>query len=342
MQLATDEDEDGAGHAGGDTRVLEVDRLRTEFRLGDSVHRAVGGVSFGMDRTECLGLVGESGCGKSVTAMSLTGLVPSPPGTITGGRVLLDGEDLLRVGDTRLRRLRGGHIAHVFQDPLTTLHPLFTVGYQLVEAIRVHQPLGHRAARERAAELLDMVRIPNARERLHAYPHELSGGMRQRVCIAMALANDTEVVVADEPTTALDVTVQAQILRLLDDLRHARRAAVLFITHDFGVVSEVCDRVAVMYAGRIVETGPTGAVLGAPAHPYTRMLIDCVPVMGRPGRRLQAIAGLPPSLDSLPAGCAFAERCPSAQDDCRRGELDLTALDGERAVRCLHPVEGAR
>ncbi len=326
------------GGAADPGKVLQVAELETEFRLGDAAYRAVGGVSFAIERTECLGLVGESGCGKSVTAMSLTGLVPSPPGTIVGGRVLLDGEDLLRLSDERIRRLRGGRIAHVFQDPLSTLHPLFTVGEQLVEAIRVHQPLAYRAAHRRAVELLDLVRIPNAAGRVDAYPHELSGGMRQRVCIAMALANDAEVLIADEPTTALDVTVQAQILHLLDELRHQRSAAVLFITHDFGVVSEVCDRVAVMYAGRIVETGPTGAVLAAPAHPYTRMLIDCVPVMGEPERRLEAIAGLPPALDRLPPGCAFAERCPAAADDCRSGEIAFRPCGGEREVRCLHPV----
>jgi peptide/nickel transport system permease protein len=320
--------------------VLEVDRLSTEFRVGDEVYRAVGDVSFSVDEAECLGLVGESGCGKTVTAMSLMGLVPTPPGRITSGRVLLDNRDVLGLSDDALRRLRGGSVAYVFQDPLSTLHPLFTVGDQIVEAIRAHQPLSYRQAFERAVELLDLVRIPNAAARADAYPHELSGGMRQRVSIAMALANDARVLTADEPTTALDVTVQAQILELLRNLQHDKRAALLFITHDFGVVSEICDRVAVMYAGRIVETGPTDEVLATPAHPYTRKLIDCVPVMGEPERRLDAIPGLPPAVNRLPDGCAFADRCPWVEDACRHGEIGLEPVGSGRAARCIKPLTG--
>ena len=318
--------------------LLAVQGLETEFQVGDEIYRAVGGVDFAVGREECLGLVGESGSGKSVTAMSLLGLVPTPAGRIVGGRVSYGGADLLEVDDDRLRELRGGAFGFVFQDPLSTLHPLITVGDQIVEAIRAHRPLDRAAARARAVELLDLVRIPAAAQRMAAYPHQLSGGMRQRVCIAMALANDPEVVIADEPTTALDVTVQAQMLALLNRLRHDRRAAVLFITHDFGVVSELCDRVAVMYAGRIVETGPTEAVLAAPAHPYTRRLIDCVPVLGAPERRLAAIPGLPPAVNRLPAGCAFAARCDRARDDCRSAEVPLATQDETRAVRCLFPL----
>jgi peptide/nickel transport system permease protein len=319
--------------------VLDVRGLRTQFEVGSQVFKAVGGVDFKLAEEECVGLVGESGSGKSVTAMSLLGLVPTPAGRIVGGSVDYRGEDLLDARYERLRTLRGGAFAYVFQDPLSSLHPLFSVGDQIIEAIRAHQPLSYAEARARTLELLKLVQIPNAEQRLDAYPHELSGGMRQRVCIAMALANDPEVVIADEPTTALDVTVQAQMLKLLNKLRKDRKAAVLFITHDFGVVSEICDRVAVMYAGRIVETGPTQQVLSDPAHPYTRKLIDCVPVLGEPERSLDAIPGLPPPVNDLPPGCAFADRCPFVQADCRKGDLDLQVLASEgRAVRCLYPL----
>ena len=318
--------------------VLAVSGLRTEFRMGSSVAVAVGGVDLAIGKGECLGIVGESGSGKSVTAMSLAGLVPSPPGLIAGGDVRFAGEDLLGASNTRIRSLRGGAVAHVFQDPLATLHPLFTVGEQIAEAIRAHQPLSRRDADAKARELMGLVRIPNPAERAKAYPHELSGGLRQRVSIAMALANHPELIVADEPTTALDVTVQAQVLRLLDDLRRKRETAVLFITHDFGVVSQICDRIAVMYAGRIVETGPTADILANPAHPYTRMLIDCVPVMGEPGRRRAAIGGRPPAVDRLPDGCAFAERCPRAAADCRRGDIPLVPQRDALEARCLHPL----
>ena len=271
--------------------------------------------------------------------MSIMGLVPTPPGRIAGGAALLEGRDLFAMSDEEIRQLRGAAVSHVFQDPLSTLHPLFTVGDQLIEAIRAHAPLSWRAAGEKAAALLALVRIPNPAERLKSYPHELSGGMRQRVCIAMALANDAKVMIADEPTTALDVTVQAQVLSLLDTLRHERNAAILFITHDFGVVSAICDRVAVMYAGQIVETGPTDRILAAPAHPYTAKLIACVPVLGEPGRRLDAIPGRPPVVNRLPEGCAFAARCPRAQADCRRGDIPLDAIAEGRAARCLHPLD---
>jgi peptide/nickel transport system permease protein len=318
--------------------VLDVQGLRTEFDVGGSVYKAVGGVDLHLRQGECLGLVGESGSGKSVTAMSIMGLVPTPPGRIAGGAALLDGTDLFAMSDEQIRRLRGAAVSHVFQDPLSTLHPLFTVGDQLVEAIRAHVPLSRREAEAKASSLLALVRIPNPAERLKSYPHELSGGMRQRVCIAMALANDAQVMIADEPTTALDVTVQAQILSLMDTLRHERDAAILFITHDFGVVSAICDRVAVMYAGRIVETGPTEQILEAPAHPYTAKLIACVPVLGEPGRRLDAISGRPPVVNNLPDGCAFAPRCPRAKSDCRTGDIPLDPIAPGRAARCLYPL----
>ena len=314
-----------------------MEALHTEFHVGSRIYKAVGGVDLRLARGERMGLVGESGSGKSVTALSLLRLVPTPPGVITGGRVMIGGRDQLGVGIGDLRRMRGGQVAYVFQDPLTTLHPLFTVGQQLVEALKAHQLLGSREAEEKAIELLEKVQIPSAKARFGAYPHELSGGMRQRVCIAMALANDPELIIADEPTTALDVTVQAQVLKLLRQLTEQQGSAVLFITHDFGVVSELCDRVAVMYAGRIVEIGPTAEVLANPAHPYTRKLIDCVPILGEPERRLDAIDGLPPLVDRLPPGCAFAERCPAAEPACRQGDILLDNLTESRAVRCIRP-----
>jgi peptide/nickel transport system permease protein len=323
----------------GEDVVLDVNDLQTRFRLGDEVYCSAGGVSFQLKRRECLGLVGESGSGKSVTALSLLGLVPSPPGVITGGRVDYHGEDLLAVSDERRRGLRGNRIAYIFQDPLSTLHPLFSVGEQIVEAIRSHRPVSYREAWKKAVGLLDQVRIPNAAQRAKAYPHQLSGGMRQRVGIAMALANDAEVLITDEPTTALDVTVQAEVLKLLDKLRDEKHSSLLFITHDFGVVSELCDRVAVMYAGRIVELGETVQVLERPLHPYTRKLIDCVPILGQPERRLDAIEGLPPPLNHLPQGCHFAPRCPHADDVCREQDQNLEPLGPDRLVRCHKALE---
>ena len=322
--------------------VLDVQQMRTEFHVGGSIYKAVGGVDLHIREGECLGLVGESGSGKSVTAMSLMGLVPTPPGRIAGGAAWFSGEDLFAASDERIRQLRGGAVSHVFQDPLSTLHPLFTVGDQLIEAIQAHQPLSKSEARQKATDLLQSVRIPNAAERLNAFPHELSGGMRQRISIAMALANDAQLIIADEPTTALDVTVQAQILELMNGLRKERNTAILFITHDFGVVSAICDRVAVMYAGTIVETGTTEEILTAPKHPYTAKLIDCVPVLGEPERRLDAIEGRPPVVNRLPDGCAFAPRCPRAQADCKSGEIPMQKFGERRAARCLHPLEEER
>lgn len=327
--------EDPAPEPQGDD-VLSLRDLQTQFHVKHRVYRAVGGVSLGVKPGECLGIIGESGSGKSVTALSVMGLVASPPGVITGGAVHYKGEDLVGAPYGRLRDLRGREVAYIFQDPLATLHPLYKVGDQLVEAIRVHHAISDSEARARALGLLRDVRIPNAESRLDSFPHELSGGMRQRVGIAMALANDPEVIIADEPTTALDVTVQAQILSLLDTLRREKGLAIVFITHDFGVVAQLCDRVAVMYAGRIVEEGPTRALLEAPAHPYTRRLIACVPELGEGKRRLHAIPGLPPAVDDLPPGCAFAPRCDKAQPACRQGEIALDAY-GPRRLRCLYP-----
>jgi len=317
--------------------LLDIQDLRTEFHVGARTYKALSGVTLSVRPGECLGVVGESGSGKSVTALSVMGLVASPPGVITGGAVRYRGEDLIDAPYETLRRYRGDRVSYIFQDPLATLHPLYKIGDQIVEAIKVHHRMPDADARARAVELLQAVRIPNAQRRMGNYPHELSGGMRQRVGIAVALVNDPDLIIADEPTTALDVTVQAQILALLNDLRRERGVAILFITHDFGVVGQFCDRVAVMYAGRIVEQGPTAEVLDVPAHPYTKRLIACVPQLGEGRRELAAIPGLPPAVDKLPDGCAFAPRCEKAGPECQRGDIVLDCIAEGRRVRCLHP-----
>ena len=319
--------------------VLSVDKLETCFEVGERIYRAVQGVDLEVRRGECLGIIGESGSGKSVTALSLLGLVAWPPGVICGGRVDLDGTDLLAIDFETLRSIRGGRVSYVFQDPLSTLHPLYPVGDQLVEAIRCHRPVTKADTCAEAVELLRQVRIPNPEARVDNYPHEMSGGMRQRVGIAMALANDPDVIIADEPPTALDVTVQAQILSMLSDLRTERDLALVFITHDFGVVAQLCDRVLVMYAGQIVESGPASEVLAAPSHPYTARLMECVPQLGGGRRELSAIPGLPPAVDNLPLGCGFAPRCDRAGEDCRAAAIETSASGPGRSVRCLHPVE---
>jgi len=318
--------------------LLNIQELETQFHVGPRIYRAVNQVSLHVNPGEALGIIGESGSGKSVTALSVMGLVASPPGVITGGAVRYDGEDLLSASYASLRAKRGNNVAYVFQDPLSTLHPLYRVGDQLIEAIQAHKKVPFTEARARAIELLKAVRIPNAESRIRNFPHEMSGGMRQRVGIAMALANDPDVIIADEPTTALDVTVQAQILSLLDDLRRERGLAIIFITHDFGVVAQLCDHVAVMYAGRIVEEGPTETILAHPAHPYTRRLMACVPELGGGKRILAAIPGLPPMVSDLPPGCAFAPRCDKASDACRRGEIRLEGT-ATHTVRCIDPEE---
>ena len=316
--------------------VLEARDVRVEFRIGGEVYKAANGFSAVLGKGECLGVVGESGSGKSVSALSLAGLVPSPPGRIVGGAAFYRGEDLFAASEERLRRLRGAAISHVFQDSLSALHPLIPVGDQIAEAISAHNPAASgREVRRKAEEMLRLTRISNPAERMKLRPHELSGGMRQRVCIAIALAARADVIVMDEPTTALDVTVQARILSLMENLRRERGSAVLFITHDLGVVSAVCDRIAVMYAGQIVETGETEKILAAPAHPYTAKLIACVPA---PGRRLETIEGAPPAMNRIPQGCAFAERCPKARENCRASPVPMSDLSGARAVRCLHPL----
>jgi len=294
------------GRAGD--RLLEVKGLRTSFHTSDGIVRAVTGVDFHVNRGEVMGLVGESGCGKSVTSLSIMRLIV-PPGRIEDGEVLFDGEDLLRYPEKRMRELRGERISMIFQQPTSSLNPVYDVGFQLGEVLELHRGLSRRGARARALELLQMVGIPDPRRRLNAFPHELSGGMAQRVMIAMALACEPELLIADEPTTALDVTIQAQILDLMRALQQETNTAMILITHDLGVVAEMCDRVAVMYAGEIVEQTDVATLFEDPKHPYTQGLISSVPLLGQERESLTTIPGSVPNLIDLPAGCRFAPRC---------------------------------
>ena len=323
--------------------LLEVRDLRTHFFTRDGVVRAVDGVSLSVDRGRTLGLVGESGCGKSVLALSIIGLIPRPPARIVGGEVVFDGEDLTALSERELEDVRGKRIAMVFQDPMTSLNPTLTIGTQLVETIRRHTDVPKREARRRAVELLDEVGIPKPEARIRDYPHRLSGGMRQRVMIAMALSCEPDLLIADEPTTALDVTVQAQVLDLLDDLRRERDMAMVVITHDMGVIAEVADEVAVMYAGQIVEQSPVRELFARPEHPYTEALLGALPQLedrsARDGR-LTAIAGRPPDLLDPPTGCRFAARCPYAgePDGCAEHMPELRELRPGHLVRSEHPA----
>ena len=301
----------------GGAPLLEVDDLHVEFRTRDGVSKAVNGVSFRLDAGETLAVLGESGSGKSVTAQAIMGILDTPPGYVTGGAIRFQGEDLLRLPESARRGFRGQRIAMVFQDALSALNPVFPVGWQIGEMFRVHQGMPRAQARERAVELMERVRIPAARERVGDFPHQFSGGMRQRIMIAMALALDPEVIIADEPTTALDVTVQAQIMDLLADLQRERNMGLILITHDLGVVADVADRIAVMYAGRIVEQAPVHELYAQPAHPYTKGLLESIPRVDLKGKELVAISGLPPSLLRIPPGCAFHPRCPYVRDVCR-------------------------
>jgi len=318
--------------------LLRVERLETHFATDAGVVRAVDGVSFEVARGEVLGLVGESGCGKSVTALSIMRLVP-PPGRVVGGRLLLGDEDLLAQDAEAMRRVRGARIAMVFQEPMTALNPVFSIGDQIVSAITAHGDDRRRAAWERAVEMLDLVQVPSARARAREYPHQLSGGLRQRAMIALALASGPELLIADEPTTALDVTIQAQILDLLRRLQAERGMAVLMITHDLGVVAELCHRVAVIYAGRIVELAPADAIIARPWHPYTRGLLRCLPHPSRFGQPLYSIDGMPPDLRGGPEGCRFAPRCPHALASCRAEEPVLDERAPGHFVAC--PVVAA-
>ena len=316
-------------------KTLVVEDLKTHFLTRAGVVRAVDGVSFEVKPGEVLGLVGESGCGKTVTGFSILGLV-DPPGRVVGGRVLLDGKDLLRLEEKELRRIRGAQVAMVFQDPMMTLNPVLRIDTQMVEAVRAHQDVDHGRAFQQAKEALQRVGIASPEERLRSYPHQFSGGMRQRVAIAIAMLNRPRLIIADEPTTALDVTIQAQILYEAQKLCRESGTSLIWITHDLSVVAGLADRICVMYAGRIVESGAVDEVLDAPLHPYTQGLIGSVPSRNRRGSPLAQIPGMTPALLDLPAGCAFRSRCSRAQPDC--GGEPALQLQGSRLVRCFYPL----
>jgi peptide/nickel transport system ATP-binding protein len=313
--------------------LLSVEGLQTHFETGQGVLRAVDDVSFSIERGEVLGLVGESGCGKSVTSLSIMRLVP-PPGRVAAGRVLFEGEDLLAKDAEAMRRVRGARIAMVFQEPMTSLNPVFSIGDQIASAILAHSGAGRREAWQRTVEMLDLVQIPSPRQRARDFPHQLSGGLRQRAMIAMALGSGPALLIADEPTTALDVTIQAQILDLLRRLQAERGMAVLLITHDLGVVAELCHRVAVIYGGRIVEMAPVTSLFARPLHPYTRGLLQCLPHPSRFGQPLASIEGVPPDLRQRSAGCRFAPRCSYAVAACRRDEPTLEEREPGHFVAC--------
>ncbi len=312
--------------------LLKVEDLTTVFEVDGRSFPAIDHVSFEVREGETLGLVGESGCGKSVTALSILRLV-QPPGRIAGGALHFRGRDLLRVSEREMRRVRGAEISLIFQEPMTALNPVFTIGDQVAEALIVHDKASRRDAMRRAIELLDAVKISEPERRVRDYPHQLSGGMRQRVLIAMALACNPSLVIADEPTTALDVTIQAQILDLLREMKARFNLSLLLITHDLGVIAETADRVAVMYAGRVVEEGPVRAIFRDARHPYTRGLLASIPG-GKPGERLRAIQGSVPDIGALPRGCAFAPRCPDRFDRCDVAPPARTDLGNDRSVRC--------
>jgi oligopeptide/dipeptide ABC transporter ATP-binding protein len=314
--------------------VVDVRELRTHIVTRWGTIRAVDGVSFSVAEGETLGLVGESGSGKSMTCLSLVRLVPRPAARIIGGEVRLEGDDLLAKSEAEMQRIRGRRVAMVLQDPMSSLNPVFSVGMQLGEAVSMYHGLRGRALTERATALLAAVRIPSPAARLRVFPHQLSGGMRQRVVGAMAIAAPPRLLIADEPTTSLDVTIQAQYLGLLEELQERHRFAMIFVTHDLGIVARICDRVAVMYGGRIVEIGPVRRIFRTPVHPYTKALLDAIPRLGARRDRLTTIEGQPPDLVKLPAGCAFAARCAHVMERCRQEAPPETAVAPHHATRC--------
>jgi oligopeptide transport system ATP-binding protein len=313
--------------------LLEVRDLHVEFRTRDGVAKAVNGVTYAVDAGETLAVLGESGSGKSVTAQAVMGILDIPPGRITGGEILFQGEDLLKLKEEQRRKVRGAEMAMIFQDALSSLNPVLSVGDQLGEMFVVHRGMSRKDARAKAVELMERVRIPAAKERVKDYPHQFSGGMRQRIMIAMALALEPALIIADEPTTALDVTVQAQVMDLLAELQREYNMGLILITHDLGVVADVADRIAVMYAGRIVESAPVHDIYKVPAHPYTKGLLESIPRLDQKGQELYAIKGLPPNLMNIPPGCAFNPRCPMAQDVCRTDVPPLHEVNGEDSDR---------
>ncbi len=314
--------------------LLDVQDLKTYFHVMDGTVKAVDGVSFSIRRGGRLALVGESGCGKSVTALSIMRLIAIPPGEFAGGRIVFNGVDLLTLGDHEIRKVRGGEIAMIFQEPMTSLNPVMTVGDQIMEAVLLHQPVDHKGAQDLTLTALKDVGVADPVRRLKQYPHELSGGMRQRIMIAMALSCNPKLIIADEPTTALDVTIQRQILELIKAIQERTGAALLLITHDLGVVAETVDDVAVMYAGRVVETGTVEEVLLHPRMPYTRGLLESIPSQGKRGQRLSAIRGTVPNAFRMPPGCKFEPRCPYAWEACSESEPDLIQIGADRTTRC--------
>ncbi|MCC8429259.1 ABC transporter ATP-binding protein [Reyranella aquatilis] len=324
-------------------KLLEVRGLRTHFHTDRGLFRAVDGIDFSVGRGRTVGLVGESGCGKSVTSLSVMGLVASPPGQVEADAILFEGRNILGLSADERRRLRGGKMSMIFQEPMTSLNPVHTIGQQIVEAILAHTQLSPQAAKARAIEMLELVRIPSAKQRVDDYPHLLSGGMRQRVMIAMALSCEPALLIADEPTTALDVTIQAQILDLLQDLQRRLGMAMLIITHDLGVIAEIADEVVVMYAGKIVESAPVDALFADPQHPYTIGLLGSIPRIEVDRERLSTIEGSVPSPNNQPKGCRFAPRCPFADTRCHAEPPPLRDLGPEHRVACWKaPVELAR
>ena len=320
--------------------LLSIEDLDLRFASDRGELHALHGVSLTVNEGEIVGLVGASGCGKSITAAAVLGLLPMPPARIAGGRIVYKGQDLLTLSDRAMRRIRGPEIAMIFQEPMTALNPVFTIGSQMSDVLCRHQRLSRRAARLKAIDWLNRVGIADAGARIDAYPHQLSGGMRQRVMIAMALSCRPRLLIADEPTTALDVTIQAQVLELMRTLVREEGVAMLLITHDLGVVAETCDRVHVMYCGRVVEQASTRALFAAPRHPYTRGLLECLPRIdgAAVGGRLPTIPGTVPELSKLPPGCAFAPRCPRVQADCEQAPPPVRALQADHLAACLHPV----
>jgi oligopeptide/dipeptide ABC transporter ATP-binding protein len=319
--------------------LLNIENLKTYFRTEAGEARAVDGISFSIDRGETLGLVGESGCGKSVTSLSIMRLIPDPPGRIIEGSINYRGRNLVELSDTEMQKVRGNDIAMIFQEPMTSLNPVYTCGFQIDEAVILHQNLAPAAARVKTVEMLHLVGIPDPEQRANEYPHQLSGGMRQRVMIAMALSCNPDVLIADEPTTALDVTIQAQILELLEKLQRELGMAVLMITHDLGVIAEVADRVAVMYAGKIVETADVNGIFEQPRHPYTIGLLESIPKLHEKKEKLSVIPGTVPDATRFPEGCRFAPRCSRAQDVCRSEAPPLLTVEDseaepEHAVAC--------
>jgi oligopeptide transport system ATP-binding protein len=323
--------------------LLQVKDLRTHFFTDEGVVRAVDGISYDVQEGETMGLVGESGCGKSVSALSILRLIPNPPGKIVGGEVWFDGQDLLKVDEDEIRHVRGNRIAMIFQEPMTSLNPVLTIGRQITEALELHLKMNRSAANRRAVELLEMVGIPEAHTRLDDYPHQFSGGMRQRVMIAMALSCNPKLLLADEPTTALDVTIQAQILEIMARLSSEFGTAVIIITHNLGVVARYADRVNVMYAGKIVESGSAREIYGHPRHPYTLGLLRSVPRLDEARRdKLVPIEGLPPDLANIPPGCSFYPRCAYRIDRCRQEEPPLMLVDAKHYAACWVDVRQGR